>query len=375
MSLKIGITFNSNVPLWNNGVNQNAIYLANLFNSIGYDTVLIHPKKEDIDKIRDIKTITLDASFNVSFDIVVQLGFAMHQQFYDKYILKNPNIKLVAYECGNKFIMDMEATIFKHDQQNIIEDRAVPDQIWSIPQMENTNLSYYKFINGQDCATVVPFIWEPFSINMKIEQEGYSKAYIPRDLTKIGVLEPNISVMKNSILPMIAIDSAYKSGATIEQVILFSSEKIRFSETFKSLVSKTKLAKDGIMLANARKNTIDVINNMIDFVVSWQWENNLNYLWLELAWLGYPILHNGNLCQDIGYYWEGFSVESAEKQILNILQYHNDNENYLRDNRKNIHRYTHENDNLKKDYLRLIENLVSNKFEKFTYNWQTNSIS
>ena len=69
----------------------------------------------------------------------------------DKYISKNSNVKLVAYECGNKLIMDMESMIFKDDDKFIVSDRAKPDQIWSIPQMEKTNLDYYKFINMINC--------------------------------------------------------------------------------------------------------------------------------------------------------------------------------------------------------------------------------
>ena len=37
---------------------------------------------------------------------------------------RNKNLKLVAYECGNKFIMDMEAILFKDDEDTVIHDKV-----------------------------------------------------------------------------------------------------------------------------------------------------------------------------------------------------------------------------------------------------------
>jgi len=371
---RIAITINLKVSsLFSNGINQNAIYLANLLKEIGYSVYLVHVLEDDVDDIVGIKTISLKKAFNIPFDLVFQFGFTMHQPIMDIFKTKNKNIKLVAYECGNKYIIDMESILFKPDKDTVIEDRAKPHQIWSIPQMENSNLDYYKFLNRQERATVVPFIWEPLAIEDHMQEKGYS-LYTERNLNRIVVLEANISVMKNILLPIVAIDKYYKDHKHIEKVVLYGTDHIKTNKTFMSIINRTKMAKDKKVFANPRENTVDVLNTLGDVVFSWQWENNLNYLWLDAAWMGWPVVHNGNLCQDVGYYYDGFNVDMGVEVLKNAIENHNKDVDYLERNRKTIERYTHKNEKLKEQYKILVENVLNNKFEKYSYDWKTNLI-
>lgn len=372
---RIGITINLKASsLFANGINQNAIYLANLLNEIGYTVYLIHILDEDVDDVVGIKTISIQKAFNMPFHLVFQFGFAMHQVFMDKFKAKNKNVKLVAYECGNKYIIDMEAILFKPNDDTVISDRAKPHQIWSIPQMENSNLYYYKFLNRQEKATVVPFIWEPLAIEDHMQEKGY-KTYTKRPLDRIAVLEANISVMKNILLPIVAIDKYYKDNKHVEKIVLYGSDHIKEHKTFMSIVNRTEIAKDKKVFANPRTNTVDVLNTLGDIVFSWQWENNLNYLWLDVAWMGWPVVHNGSLCQDIGYYYDGFNVDMSVERLKYAIENHNEDMDYLQRNRDIIKRYTHKNEKLKEQYKMLVENVLNNKFEKYSYDWKTNSIS
>lgn len=370
---RIGITINLKQGLFLNGVNQNAIYLANLLKEAGYNAYLIHNLDEDIEDINGINVITFKKAFLIPFALVFQLGLSMHLQLWNNFKANNKNVKLVAYECGNKFIMDMEASLFKPEEDTIISDRAKPHQIWSIPQMEKTSIDYYKFINKQDKATVVPFIWEPLAIEDICKDKDYS-IYTPRNLNRIAVLEPNISVMKNFMIPLVIVDRLYSKDKSIEDVVFFGCDRIRTNKTFTTLINSSKLSKDKKIFANTRTNTLDVINHMSDIVLSWQWENNLNYLWLELAWLGWPVVHNGNLCQDVGYYYNSFNVDEATSMLQYARRVHNEDVTYIERNRNIIKRYTHKNEKLKEQYKVLVENVLNNKFEKYSYDWKTNAI-
>jgi len=372
---RIGITIRCDLNLFSNGVNQNAIYLANLLKDIGYNVYLIHNLNENSNDIFGIKTLTLEKAYIVPFDLIITLGFAINSQQLKKFSLKKKNVKMVSYHCGNRFIIDMESMIFKHNKETFTSDLAKPNQIWSIPQMEKTNLDYYKFINNQKKATVVPFIWEPLLIDHVMKNNEYSE-YSTRSLNRIGVLEPNSSVMKNLLLPVIAIDTFYKENRKCElnNVTLFGVESLKGSKVFESVVGKTDLLKNKIISYKERTNTILALNNMIDIIFSWQWENNLNYLWLETAWMGWPLVHNGNLCQDIGYYYKDFNVNEAVDQLRLAIEEHNTDSEYLSRNREIIKRYTHLNKNLREQYKMLIENVLNDKFEQYSYNWKTNTI-
>lgn len=370
---RIGITVSVSKGLWTNGINQNAIYFAKILKEIGYTVYLIHDTPKDQEDINDIKMITIEKSFKIPFNLVVQFGFAVHKKFYDEYKQKNKNLKLVAYECGNKFIMDMEAILFKENEDTVISDKVKPDQIWCIPQMEKTNLDYYKFLNNQEKATVVPFVWDPMAIDDYCNKNNIGK-YSPRSTKRIGVMEANISVMKNVLLPIVIINEYEKRCKDLDFVTLYSTDKMRLRKTFISLISKTSIFKRGKVNASHRANVASALNKDIDLVLSWQWENNLNYLWLDVAWLGYPIIHNGSLCKDIGYYYDQFNVEDAVSKLKFAIENHNSDLEYIDRNREIIKRYTAENIKLKEQYKILVENVLNNKFKKYSYDWKTNLI-
>ena len=95
-----------------------------------------------------------------------------------------------------------------------------------------------------------------------------------------------------------------------------------------------------------------------DIAISHQWENPLNYLYLDLAWMGWPILHNASLCKDVGYYYEGFNYYEGSELLNYILTNHEANANeYLIKNRKIIDVYIPTNKSLQEKYKNLIENL------------------
>lgn len=377
---RIGITIDLKTSLWANGINQNAIYFANLVKEIGYMPYLIHNIDQEVEDINGIKAINLKKSEHVPFHLVVQFSFIITAKMFSAFKIKNKNVKLVSYKCGNEFIIDMESILFNsHEKRtdsislNKTNPFQIPDVIWSIPQMETSNLQYYKFTNKQEKATVVPFIWEPLAI------EDYCKdhrigVYKNRDINRIGVLEPNISVMKNVLLPIAIIESYYKKNKNISKVRLFSSEKLKENKRLLQIIEDTEIYKDKLVSAESRFPIAKNLNEFTDIVVSWQWENNLNYLWLDVAWLGWPIVHNGSLCQDIGYYYTGFEINDGVLKIEEAIKNHNKDSEYLQRNRDIIKRYTHKNEKLKEQYKVLIDNVLENKFKQYTYDWKTNSI-
>jgi len=372
--MKIGITVDLKSGLFSNGVNQNAIYIANVMKKIGNETYLIHLKDDELEDVKGIKTVKLQDSFNIKFDLLIQVGFAMHQWIMDKYISKNNNAKLVAYECGNKLIMDMESMIFKPSDKFIVGDRAIPDQIWSVPQHESTSLDYFSFINKQEKISIIPFIWDPMLIEDLIEDTGKG-TYTKRNIERIGVFEPNVSVIKNILLPIVSLEKYYADNKDLERVVLFSADMLVKNNTFIDLTHMMALAKDRKLHVNPRDTIVNSLNSLVDIVFSWQWENNLNYLWIDAAWMGWPVVHNGSLCQDIGYYYEGFNVSESVDQLKKAIESHNNDDEYIDRNRKIIKRYTHENPKLLEQYAKLVDDVINDRFTKYTYSWKTNSIA
>lgn len=384
--MKIAVTINvGNFSIWSNGVNQNAIYLAMLLKKAGYDSYLLYSTynkdnrtKTSLDALNvDVKHIDLKEAFHESFDIIIQLGLSIEEYMLNAFKKVNPNLKFVSYECGNHFMIDSEKIIYNQHASTLTRKitYASPDQIWCIPQMEHSNLSYYEFKRNCDKGTVVPFIWDPIALELDAKKNNYT-TYTERELKNIAVMEPNISMMKNCIFPIVALEKFVKtSNYELDKIYLVGASKLKERDAFKDLIRPTELLKKKLMTAESRIQTGRMINKYADIVFSWQWENNLNYLYLDVAWMGWPVIHNANLCQDVGYYYEAFDAAHGANVLNNVIKNHNKDKEYLNRNRKKIKRYTNKNNKIVEIYKGLVEDLVNDKFTKRTYDWKTNTTS
>jgi hypothetical protein len=383
MNLRIGITVDLRTSLFSNGINQNGLYLAMMYQDLGCDVTLLSASVQD-NGYNQLKEIGFDEiqikkiqeSFEDTYDLIIGLGLLVEESFLKSWKRQSPNLKYVAYKCGNEIFTDME-TIFhgSHEQRAEIFNKlpfpAIPDQIWSIPQMENTNLDYYSFTLHQNNATVVPFIWDPIVVENYTKTNGFSE-WNGFKAKAIGVMEPNLSIMKNVLPPIMILDRYLTSGYDYSAAYLFSTRKYGSNPRLLKLLKESKSGLVNKVTAEDRLPTGLVLHKYIDLVLSWQLENNLNYLYFDVAWLGYPIVHNANLCQDIGYYYPNQDAQKAADQIDNAFTNHN--HNYKQEQRDRIKRFTRQNPRLLAQYRKLTEDLMDNKFHKYIYNWKENEI-
>lgn len=383
MNLKIAITVDLRVSLFSNGINQNGLYLAMMYQDMGCEVTLISSSVDD-NGYKQLETIGVNNvtikklidSFNDYYDLVIGLGLLVEQTYMFAWKKQNPNLKLVSYKCGNELFTDMETIIHgSHEQRSEIFNKlpfpAIPDQIWSIPQMENTNLDWYSFMLHQDNATVVPFVWDPIVMEnyMKVNNfeswSGYKGKHI-------GVMEPNLSIMKNLLPPVMILDRYINKWDDLGSIYLFSTRKL---STNKRLLKILKESKSGLVrrvTAEDRLPTGMALHKYLDLILSWQIENNLNYLYFDAAWMGYPVVHNAKLCQDIAYYYPDQDSRAAADQMRNALTNHT--VEWRDEQREKIKRYTRQNPALLEQYKMLTENVLNNNFTKYKYNWQENKI-
>jgi uncharacterized protein (DUF608 family) len=124
---------------------------------------------------------------------------------------------------------------------------------------------------------------------------------------------------------------------------------------FNKLMKNLDLVKDHKCSIEARFNTLEIMSKIADIVVSHQWGNPLNYIYFDLAWLGYPIVHNARLCKDVGYYYDDFNYTDGSEILNEVIQTHDENiEAYIVKNRKNIEKYLSDNIILIAKYKALI---------------------
>jgi len=394
-NLKIGITIKLESvedSMWTNGMKLNILMLINLLNNSenNYEVHLLNVK--DI-SLENMPKHLQEANFGLlgdkykDMDLLISMGAQVNQHIIDHY-REDPNKKIIVYKCGNNYVLSMEAILFKDSPEHYpIFDEGI-DEIWYVPQQHETNRGFYRTMYRCNVLPV-PFIWDSKyidyslnSVDASFEAGAYKKdsKYDPtKEKKTIGVMEPNINVVKFGLIPSMIAEECYRGyigKEKIDRLMITNSTNIVKHKEFMGMIKTFDLYKDGKINGEARYQTAYIVSQFMDVVISHQVLNPLNYLYLDVAYMGYPVLHNAPLCKDIGYYYEGGDTKEAAKMLEHILLTHDNNlEEYKERTRKSLERYLVSNKNLILSYDALIHNLFNggNK-EDLVYCEKTNTV-
>lgn len=374
MSLKIGVTFDppdSPMGMFNNGIRQNVLYLTELLMNMEYDVHLI-VQQHKLEKIKGIfgfderyKCSKHESMAEDNYDIIIQVGFQLLRADFEK--LKKGKTKIVYYNCGANYIMDMENFLFG---TKIIEPHysilsginPAFDQIWSIPQME-MNKSFYETLYRTK-VKIVPFIWSHIAIDQLQKNYPHDLKYKMKSTPmKAAIFEPNLNVVKWAFPALLVCENAYRKDKCLSHVYVTNiprtkGDETRHSSQFTKLVKSTDLFADKKISVESRYSTLVFMQKYADVAVSHQWGNPLNYLYLDLAWMGWPVVHNAHLCKDVGYYYEEFDYKQGGDVLSEVVKNHDSDTGYLDRQRALIDRYLPSNKALQDAYRKLIEDLM-----------------
>lgn len=396
-NLKIGITIglkDNKESIWTNGIKQNVLMLVHLLKKShkNYEVFLLNTMNVDFTEYKPSYLKDIDIHyFNdkyLEMDLIIVMGAQIHNYQIDKFKESGDHKKVISYKCGNNYVITMENILFKKDEDEAkthqIEDRY--DEVWYIPQQDEANRGFYKTLY-RTTSIIVPFIWHHkflvesiVDVHKGFKLGNYKKDYTyqPKEKKIIGVMEPNLNIVKFCLIPTMIAEECYRGEIgkeKIEKLRITNSGPVSKNKEFLSMISTFDLYKDGKISAESRYQTAYMLTQYLDVVICHQILNPLNYLYLDVAFLEYPILHNAPMCKDIGYYYEGSDTVAGAKMLDWILENHDKNiEEYKERNRKALFRWSADNRKLIEDYDQLIWNLFNGGNEFKEYDWETNSL-
>jgi hypothetical protein len=392
-NLKIGITIglkDSKESIWTNGIKQNVLILTRLLknSSENYEITLLNTNEVDWSEkpgyLKDANICTFKDNY-MDMDMLIVMG-AQVSNADIKNFKSDPNKKVVSYKCGNNYVITMENILFKEEEEGKVHQfEDAFDEVWYIPQQDEVNRGYYHTLYRTN-SLIVPFLWHNqyllealTDIEHGFKRGQFKKDYryeIGKQKKRIGVMEPNLNIVKFSLIPAMIAEECYRGEIgkeRIEKLMLTNSEKIAKNKEFLGIISTFDLYKDNKISAESRYQTAYILSQYIDVLVCHQILNPLNYLYLDAAYMGYPVLHNAPMCKDLGYYYEGSDTVDGAKKLDYILTKHDDNiDKYNDRNDKALMRYYADNPKLVKTYDRLIHNLFNGGNNGLVYNPKTN---
>jgi hypothetical protein len=390
-NLKIGITLalsSNNESIWTNGIKQNVLMLAHLLKNSdkNYEVCILNifdgDFTEKLSYLKDLDIYFFNDKF-MEMDLIILMG-AQVQESQLKKFRENDDKKVVSYKCGNNYVIAMEEIIFKGSEDGGVYEQEI-DELWYIPQQDEVNKGFYPILHKTN-SIIVPFIWHQKFIQESIVNihNGFIKGSYKKDWMYdnkkekkiIGVMEPNINIVKFGLLPAMLVEECYRGEVGkkyIEDLRITNTQKIKDNKKFISFIKTFDLFKDKKLSAESRYQTAFILTQYLDVVVSHQILNPLNYLYLDVAYMGYPILHNAELCKDLGYYYEGSDLLKGAKVLEDILLNHDKNINeYNERNNIVLNRYHADNKELISNYDMLIKNLWEKGNKHLIYNPKTN---
>jgi hypothetical protein len=314
---------------WTNGMTQNLIFLALLLQRIhSVNEVYVVPYPDDArphqpSVVFGLRQMTLaDAVANL--DVLIEVGTRIPVESVEA--LQKRGGKVVSYVAGNSFVMNLEALASN------LEDRAeiLPpfdfDAVWITPQHWHTNRSYSQLTKTPNTHRVSQ-IWDPVILRHGVSRVTHNFFYKRRLKSgcSVGIFEPNVNVLKTFHLPVLVCEALYRQRAeSIAHVYtankFFFKGNAHFSEFFACL----DLLKDNRITAEARFPVYELLGQFVDTVVVHHWENGLNYLYYDVLYGGYPLIHNSEFLKDVGYYFEPFNAASGATALERAYESHDD---------------------------------------------------
>jgi len=392
--MNIGITIGlskDNEPLWINGIKLNILNLTKTLMCIPNTNVWILDSTNEVTDLTKVdwdhtkyKTYKLTDKMK-ELDVLIMLGTSLPLSFVEKLRNLNSKIKVVKYQCGNNYVIDMERSIFTDPNTEVNPSWSTSqDETWYVPQQGYQNHDYYQiaFRQGPGKVKPVPFVWDPEHLDNYIRDTkitGVEYSVKDSNQKQILVMEPNMNVVKYSMVPTMMVENLYRlHGDVFNKLIVAGGNKILKNNYYKKMIMEFDIVKSNPPKVKyiGRYPAPLLFAREADIIIAHQWENPLNYAYLDAMYYGYPFIHNADFIEDAGYYYSGFNIIDGSNILEQVLKSHDSQiDEYNSKNKKVLERYLSTNPEIVDTYRKLIENLFEpNKHQmSYEYNPKTNT--
>ena len=331
---RIGITIFVNavgeLALFENGLRQNVLFLYQLFDAsprCEHVFLLNHGDAEPSNSEEEtgIPADRIVRTHQVidQLDFVISIGAALDHETVRE--LKQRGVPIISYKCGNGGVIAMEAMAAdppRGDAERYF-DADYFDSIWMTPQHLHTYKRWCETLYRVPVLEVGQ-VWGAHFIEQRIRTARIDFGYSPKgEPWRVGVLDPNITVMKTSHMPMLVCEAAWRAKpAAFRSFYITNANRYADNPHFAGFHAALQSAQEGVMTLEQRFVGIDMIAEHCDAVVTHQWENGLNYLYYEVLYGGYPLVHNSPFLKDVGYYYPDFDAIGGGGVLVDAFARH-----------------------------------------------------
>nr|WP_062605465.1 DUF2827 domain-containing protein [Caballeronia calidae] len=337
MRVGISVVTHHGQNIWQNGLGQNVIFFAEVLQKLPFvesvslidvgDQNAMPPQVATASKGLHIMCIQ-EATDAV--EVVFEMGGALDTQWLD--LMRARGKKVVYYCCGQPYVGLVEAPVFDKPLHFMRPERY--DEVWLMPK-DRLSVPMMRTLHRCD-VHLIPFIWHPQLLERRIaevNEHGLTYGYQKRtDVAlqgpphtqgfRVAMFEPNISVVKTSSIPMLVCEEAYRADpSSVSHMHVLNTLHMKDHPTLTYMANSLNIVKDSKATFHGRNDIAGFMAQFADAVVSHQWGNDQNYLYLDVLYGGYPLVHNSQWL-DAGYYYPGFNAQEGGRQLLRAAREH-----------------------------------------------------
>jgi hypothetical protein len=331
--------------LFRNGLTQNIVVLYDLCESMGYKSYLFQygadPNATKKAFIHNYRTITSGEILRSNMTIKAFIEIGMSVDSTTRAYLRSVGAKIVKLYLGNILNIDIET--IQNFKQMFFTHHLVGeiDEIWTSPHYKQ-HVEYAALLNRTEIknSRVVPYVWDPQFIMQYGTKETIEWA-APADWRDqdIVIMDPNISFQKcyfYSLLLIEAFSKKYKEWRGKVQII--NGDRLKLdANSYNAVLPALTLYTSGRIILHNRKSIHTILKeHKSSCFITHQWNNDFNYMTLELLYCNYPILHNSDGWDKFGYVYSIDKWSEAIETMYRALKDHKENLNIYKTHAANL---------------------------------------
>ncbi len=330
MRIGISIITRAGQHIWENGLGQNIFFLARLLSQTpGIERVFLincgdqtQVPSQALEEQDAFPLISIQDAADL-IDVAIEMGGVINPEWSQSFRARGGKVAFLV--CGQPYCGMIEPNVFGSGSFSAPPDRY--DEVWLLPMYAGF-IPMMRVLHRCE-AFVVPYIWSPLFLGRsaaRAREHGLEFGFSPpggQTGLRAAIFEPNISVCKTAPIPMLVCDEAFRRAPdALAQMIPLNTAHRVDHPTFNFMANSLDIVKAGRGLFLGREEFAPFMARRADLVVSHQWMNDQNYLYLDALHGGYPLVHNSRWLGDVGYYYADFDIEAGALQVLRAVRDH-----------------------------------------------------
>ncbi|WP_082712090.1 DUF2827 domain-containing protein [Burkholderia singularis] len=328
MRIGLSVLTHAGQNLWENGIGQNILFLADLLQQIPFVEAVLLLNCGDqptlaaqADARARALPLVAPREAGDALDVIIEMGGGLDVAWLD--LMRARGKRVVFHCCGQPYVNLVEPIVFERPNYAARYDRC--DAVWYLPK-DARHAPLLRTLYRCD-AEQVPYLWDARFVAARAAEIGalglrYGYEPVRRGL-RVAIFEPNVSVVKAACVPMLICDAAYRAEPdAVEAMHVLNTLHMTEHPTLLHLAHSLDLVKQQCAVFHGRHDVVGFLAQHADAVVSHQWTNAQNYNHLDVLYGDYPLIHNAAWLRDAGYYYPDFEIDAGAQALLSAVHTH-----------------------------------------------------